>query len=138
MFILTVHSAVSPRLLLGKKKKKRIKQWAQIYSFCWFSAYMFLFNDNYQSIILQEHSLHLVLILRMKKNWEKTQKIFMPFYANVQIFNSNNIHTRHTQLVISYLYTWFYKSLYSRLTYCIVPVIPRVHSAADVNSFCNL
>lgn len=66
MFILTVHAAVSPRLLLGKKKKKKIKQNSEHrFIISVDSVFKFLFNDNYQSIILKEHSLHLVLILRI-------------------------------------------------------------------------
>lgn len=56
MFILTVHAAVSPRLLLGKKKKKDKTVSPDLFIISVDLVFTFLFNDKCRLIILKERS----------------------------------------------------------------------------------
>lgn len=141
MFILTVHAAVSPRLLLGKKKKKDKTVSPDLFIISVDLVFTFLFNDKCWLIILKERSFISMwcslyrFVKGMGEKIRKSSLLFMQvFRFSVVKIYTHNTHGSWSPFCIHPVT----KSLHPRLAYGTVPVIPRVPFAADVNSFCNL
>lgn len=83
MFILTVHAAVSFRLLLGKKKKEDKTVIPDLFIISVDLVFTFLFNDNCQLIILKECSFTCMwcslyrFVKDMREKIRKSSHLFM-------------------------------------------------------------